>query len=212
MQRVGTFLFPVMILLSACETQEQQVRQTLAQDGVSFHGPSVVYRHSEIALDARTQGRFERFSKEAQSFAAMYVAPNGRGWGVHSKNFTLDDVKQVARITCESSGNRNCVLYATSEPVGPVQNSALPNAFQRTVFDGIAQTSSGNVFALAATLTGRSGTAVDQASEAEARSAALDNCKKSVRVQSSEMSNAAFTALQRAGKTRCNVVAVVRKD
>lgn len=198
-----------LVALAACD---QVAQQGPSAGGFAFHGPSKIVQHSNTTLDARTQGRFERFKAEKGSFAAMYVAGNGVGWGAIKNSVSLEDAKSVALATCQGFSNSGCTLYATVEPTQPIADGALPNVFRDSVTDRFQATQPGRFMATAVSPSGRSASSANQPDEAKASSEALAQCRTAVAEQAKELTSGVLSRLSSRGLTDCRVVLLRQKS
>lgn len=95
----------------------------------------VVNRHSDIQIAPGVRAGFERFTSGKQAYGAMFVRPNGSGFGSFKSLLSLDDATQAARVRCKAETDEDCVLYATITP----SKASGPEKFPRDLGKFIAQ-------------------------------------------------------------------------
>ncbi len=173
--------------------------------------------HSDIQLTPEVKEAFEEFRVEPGAFGAMYVRPNGAGWGWHSGMLTHEEAKQLAKTGCDVTTGRKCVLYAALEPITPAPKGALLQSMERAIVEAKREISPEDYIVVSATPAANWNVSWGYSDLSEAKAISLQRCKMEVDKFRQERAKNEVKArvdanFEKAGYFNCRIVGIYRKQ
>ena len=192
------------------EAKTPAARIQKLSEAVFFEGTKVVV-DSNLKLDANTSGSFKRFSASPNAFSAMYVRPDGTGWGYYTSGLSLDEAKQASKTRCDTATGRNCILYATLSPASPPPPNAIPASYKKRLANAAAKNDVGKFIAVSSNHVEGSDVTWGHDTAEQAAAATLKSCQEVGQVIAQRLGQTRAATYRSRGLFDCQLIGLYRE-